>query len=246
MGLALLLAFVSLSELAPLAARAADGVSEDGLYADRYRQFIDEIRRNVTLPLVGHQDTPEHEVTAVQEDDRRVVEVPLTLLEQLDPNVPAGPEPARLLIQRSDLYIVGFVVPRAGDQEERRFYFREVRDLPRNPADYVDIGYNDRYRQGLGDPNGVRVDRAGLQAAAAALRTADRSRSRGHDELRGHLTLLAVAVAEATRFEPIRLAVVNHLRGGTTWAAADRIWPDDRAERMRETTYGWLVNEWSP
>ncbi|MEU1815914.1 glycosyl hydrolase family 18 protein [Streptomyces roseifaciens] len=242
MGLAVLLAFATVSGLAP---RARADENEDRLYADRYQRFINEVRRNTTVPLIDPQDAPEHTVNAAPEDDRRIVEVPLTLLEPLEPNVPNAPEPARLLIQRSDLYVVGFIVPPVGRQRGQVFRFNGLNRNPTIPDGYqdVDLRYNDRYNDGLGNPNRVRVDRESLQAAAAALRNAENSHE-GRQRLVGHLTLLAVAVAEAARFEPIRLAVHDHLRQGGTWIAGSALWPNDRDAQMRETTGGWLVTHW--
>ncbi|WP_331744322.1 glycosyl hydrolase family 18 protein [Kitasatospora sp. NBC_01300] len=244
--MAVFLAFTSMSMLS---APPASASTEDTVYAARYLKFIDEVRANATLPLLDAQAAAEHDVRQAQEGTEGFVEIPLTWLEELDPTTDR--QPASLYVRRSDLYIVGFLRPAMGDERQGRFFrFREVRGLTA-PEGYeeVDLGYNDRYNDanGLDDQNTVTINRSDLQIAAEALRTA-RNNHDYRQYLRGHLLRLAVGVAEAARFQPIRDGIYRALANGGTWHANETVWRDNETvpDAVRQVvTGGWLTNHWN-
>ncbi|MFD0399821.1 glycosyl hydrolase family 18 protein [Kitasatospora sp. NPDC127121] len=243
--MALFLAFTSMSTLG---APAASASTEDTLYAGRYLQFIDQVRSIATTPLLGAEQTAEHQVGAARETMTGFVEVPLTFLEELDPTTDR--QPVTLVMRQSDMYIVGFTRPPRGTEPRRQFYyFRDAGLTTWANHNAVDLGYNDRYNdnQGLGDQTTVTISRWDLQGAADALRTAGTNVNDRH-ALRGPLLRLAVAAAEAARFQPIRDGIHRAIADGTTWNAADRVWRDNDnvVEPLREVmTGGWLTNHWA-
>ncbi len=248
-GMAVLLAFTAMPTLSAV---AADGTDEDRLYATRYREFIDQLRADTSASLIAAQDAVEHDVTSINATTAGYIQVPLTKLERLDPTM--GDVPPILVMRRSDLYIMGFLRPAQHNRPALFFRMRGTDAPDQEGYRTVDLGYSDRYndKQGLLDPNDVRIDQQALHEALDALRGA-REDYNSRQALKGALTMLATAASEAARFQVIRDNILRALATRTSdghpsvYDARDSVVPNDLTltpEIRSRITGGWLVNRW--